>query len=282
MTHNPILSEAAASAAVRIAGNIPEASHPLVRDALVTAYVGASAEGALARHMRDVSAPVSGGFQASSKSVQSALQQLAPGKSKRRIAGAVMAGNLHARSELKGAPACLHAPRRAARLLRGLAAPRTLPTMDTTAMVAAPTGTLSADRLEAIWLRAEPGCAPMGRPYIGAGYDSDGNVDPVFFAFAFGPMLATGQQDFKAREVLKGIEAFIRHCHAQAAKGLGPLRIRELVGEMRAQGQENTLLSDSTTIAGAAWREVLMDMKRQSFSMQALVSFLDGRQFGAR
>ncbi len=34
-------------------------------------------------------------------------------------------------------------------------------------------------------------------------------------------------------------------------------------------------------IAGAAWREVLMDMKRHSFSMQDVVSFLDGRQFKA-
>ena len=118
--------------------------------------------------------------------------------------------------------------------------PGSLPPLDTTPLGTSPERSLTV---------GDHGKPLPQRPYIGAGYDPDGNVDPVFLAYAYGKELAGGRNRFDRKAVQKGVARWIRHCHGQAAAGEGPAATRALYDHMAAKGKAASLLSDSLLIA---------------------------------
>ncbi len=263
------LSEAQAEAAIAAAGNVPSEGTGRVREALRTAFVGARPEGALARHMRDVSEQRGDQWETTLQSLRGAFRKLNPKSDKKRTAGIVMAGNRHARLEYEGRGG-LHGLRRAGRILRGLAMPGSLPPLDTTPLGTSPERSLTV---------GDHGKPLPQRPYIGAGYDPDGNVDPVFLAYAYGKELAGGRNRFDRKAVQKGVARWIRHCHGQAAAGEGPAATRALYDHMAAKGKAASLLSDSLLIASGAWDGATQAAEQEDFALADLVAFLDGRHF---
>lgn len=266
--------------AVRLAGVVPEEVLEPVVDRLYTAVKTASLEGALQRHLRDVSEARGERWLATIDSVERALNALDPEPRNRRTAGVILEGNLFAQAQRDGVRSIWpHTVRLGAELVQGFIRPSEVDALETTDLIKALSPKLSADRLRFVY-----GGAPMGtglpqRNYVGAGYDPDGNVDLVFLAFAFGPRLAEGHDHLSTWQLRDRIDAWIRLRFEEARAGRGPRVLVELVAEMAEQGRADSLLEDSRVIAGSAWLEVLTDDHDFQHTLEDVVAFLDGRRF---
>lgn len=265
-------------AAVALSGSVEAVDVDRVARALHPWVADADLEGALQRHLADVSEQRGARWVATTASVRRALDRLDPELRNRRTAGVIASGNVWAAEQRHPEHALLpHTVRLAARLVEGFVAPRSVESLDTTDLVEARGAPLTAERLRAQCHGDVPGGGLPGRNYVGAGYDADGNVDLVFLAWVYGPTLAAGGSSLSTAALACRIDAWIHHAWSRAERAEGPRARVALVDQMRSLGRDRTLLEDSRVIAGAAWLEVLTD-DRGPHTPQDLVMFLDGRR----
>lgn len=267
--------------AVELAGNTPAAETGTVVQALYHAILNARIEGALQRHLKQVSehrAPRT--WEATTDSVEAALDALDPEPRNRRTAGLILSGNLFAQAEREPSDSIWpHSVRLATKLAGGYLEPDDAGTVDTSALAEAPEVPLTAERLQTVYSGAPMGPGLPQRNYIGAGYDPDGNVDLVFLAWVFGPVLAEGRDSLSTWDLRSALDGWIRLRHAEASEGRGPRTLVALVEQMRTLGREDSLREDSRVIAESAWLEVLTDDDDGQHTLADVIAFLDGSRF---